>query len=698
MNCRFLCIALVALLAIVPAVAFSDDREGWEEYLISLYENSEEAAVSVEEAYEHLTELARQPLDVNTAETEELLMIPGLDLGQVNDIIEYREKYGRMRSISELAMIQSIDNRQREFLSSFLCVEDTVPASWHADLIHRLKRGDIRHTVTATASIPTYYRAGDRYGSSASGGNRYAGAYLGYPIKHSLRYNAKVGSHLALNITGANDAAEPFAAHGNGYGYDAYAFNVILNNAGMVRRLILGKFRGQFGMGLTFNNSFSLGKQASLAATNRVANVFTPHSSASDARHMQGACVTMDVGKLQLSAFASWRYIDATLNNDGTISTILTSGYHRTVAEMAKKNNASQTACGAHLRYSGTLPYSVRYSVGASFVLTHLSSRLDPTFTTSDTISASRLYRLYSPHGSTFCNGAVDYTLHRRNLTFAGECAINDCGAIATLNTLQWRATNRFTASMAQRYYSYRYYALYGKALSDGGNVQNESGLLFTIRWEVLPRVTVDAYSDVAYYPWLRYRTSQSSYSWDNSVTAAYTRGFWTLSLRYRAHSRQQDAIVAATGSRMLAWRTNHRLRLILQRKSPLCDLRTQAEACLQSSEESSKGAIISQSASFSVHRLLSVYAMAAYFNTEDYNSRLYAYERGATNTFGYTSYYGNGCHAALMLTSPLLSWLTLTLKASHTRYFDRNTIGTAERQIFSNRQTDIDLQMKIKL
>jgi len=52
MNCRFLCIALVALLAIVPAVAFSDDREGWEEYLISLYENSEEAAVSVEEAYE----------------------------------------------------------------------------------------------------------------------------------------------------------------------------------------------------------------------------------------------------------------------------------------------------------------------------------------------------------------------------------------------------------------------------------------------------------------------------------------------------------------------------------------------------------------------------------------------------------------------------------------------------------------------
>lgn len=684
----------------MPFIAKADDIAEWEEYLVTLYENSEEAAVSMEEAYEHLTELARQPLNINTVEIGELLSIPGVDVNHANDIIEYREKYGNLQNLTELALIPSIDNHLREYLSCFLCVAEPDIQPWYSRDELKKSIRNIRHTVLATANIPTYYRAGDRYASANSedNGNKYAGKYLGDPIKHSLRYSAQLSNHAALNLTGAKDAAEPFFCRGNKYGYDAYSFNITLNGIGIVRRMILGQFRGQFGMGLTLNNSFTSSKQALLASIGRISNTFTAHSTASDAKHLQGACATIDIGKLQLSAFASWRYIDATLNKDGTISTILTSNYHRTINDMMKKNNASQTTTGAHISYTNTLPHNIRYSIGGSIVFTHLSNTLNPTFSTADTVSSSRLYRLYHAHGQDFLNIAVDYSAKWRELTLAGECAINDCGAIASINSLIWRTSRRLTMSMAQRYYSYKYYSLYGSSLSSGGSIQNESGLLITAQWKALSHITIDAYSDIAYYPWLKYRISQSSYSWDNSITATYTHQLWSIALRYRCNSRQRDLTDSYSRIKILTWRTDQRLRLSAQMKNNHWSLRSQAEACALSFDNTSKGFIVSQSVCYEVKNHYTLYAMAAYFNTEDYDSRLYTYERNVTNSFGYSSYYGKGYRAALMAKYTFTHWLTATLKVSHTHYFDRDVIGTAERQIFSNHQTDIDLQLKIKL
>ena len=94
----------------------------------------------------------------------------------------------------------------------------------------------------------------------------------------------------------------------------------------------------------------------------------------------------------------------------------------------------------------------------------------------------------------------------------------------------------------------------------------------------------------------------------------------------------------------------------------------------------------------------LQLYALAAWFNTDDYDSRLYTYERGMRYSFGSTSYYGKGIHAAFMTKYVLANWCTALCKIAHTRYFDRSVIGTAERMIFSPYCTDIDLQLLFKL
>ena len=66
--------------------------------------------------------------------------------------------------------------------------------------------------------------------------------------------------------------------------------------------------------------------------------------------------------------------------------------------------------------------------------------------------------------------------------------------------------------------------------------------------------------------------------------------------------------------------------------------------------------------------------------------------------SFGYSPFYGKGLRLATMINFDISNHLIATIKIGNTRYFDRKTIGTAERTIFSNQQTDFDLQLRIKL
>lgn len=688
---------LIASFLMMPvACAYADNDTDWEAYLQELCENSDEGAAAFETAYEHLTELQAEPLDVNTAEVAQLLQIPGLDLNVINDIIEYREKYGHLKSITELALIPSIDNRLRTFLSSFLVVGEAERLPWYSREQLQKSLKHLKHTVLLSASIPTYYRAGDT-GMSSVNGNRYAGAYLGDPVKHSLRYSVKMGSHATLNVTGGKTAGEPFGTDGNGMGYDTYSFNVSANRIGHFNRIIIGHFRAQFGMGLTVNNSFTMGRQAMLSSVGRLTSAFTPHGSAGDGRHFQGIAASVDFSKrLQLSAFASCQYLDATLNADSSsVSSLLYSPQHRTRSEMAKKHNTMQTDLAAHLRYLSPLTAKVQWSIGVSLAYTAFSRTLNPTFSPADTVSASRLYRLHHPHGTRFWNVAADYSLRWRTLTLSGETALNDQGAIATVNTASWRTAQRLTLSAVQRYYAYQYYALNGSSFSSGNSVHNESGLYLAARYLPSARITIEAYTDIAYYPWLRYRVSGSSYSWDNCLSATLSHREWTLALRYRANSRQRD--VTANGAKRLAWRTDQKLRLTATYQTDRLSLRMQTEGCCLTFDNHSSGIIASLQSGYAFAPQWRAYAMGAYFHTDDYDSRLYAYERSILNNPSFTSYYGHGLRLALMLRTDLSSHIMATVKAGHTHYFDRESIGTAERTIYSNHQTDIDLQVRVK-
>ncbi|EJW94129.1 hypothetical protein EVA_17764, partial [gut metagenome] len=196
--------------------------------------------------------------------------------------------------------------------------------------------------VVGQASVPFYDRQGDRKG------------YLGPKYRHSLRYSFQYGPYVKAGLTAAQDAGESFFSGGNRWGYDHYSYYVVAQK--MTRHLktvAVGRYRVRMGLGLVVNNDVGFGKMMTLPSLFRTGCSIRGHASRSSYNYLQGAAAEVALSKhLVLSAFFSWRTIDATLTKDGKgIATLLQTGYHRTPSEMSRKDNASQTASGGHVAW-----------------------------------------------------------------------------------------------------------------------------------------------------------------------------------------------------------------------------------------------------------------------------------------------------------------------------------------------------------
>ena len=651
------------ILLLLTLTASGQTERPWDELLAETMTAEDMEAADWEDTYDMLCELEQQPLNLNTATREELEALPFLSVRQVEDIMEYLYRYGPMKSMNELRMIKTLDPTQTELLRYFTFVEDERVEPGFPRLSDILKYG--RHETMANVRVPFYQRKGDENG------------YIGYPYRHWLRYNMSYGDYVKAGFVGSQDAGEPFFADKNKAGYDFYSYYLQIRKLGRIDNAVVGKYKLSTGMGLVLNNSFGLGKLAMLQQLGRNTNTVRPHSSRSQSGFFEGAAATVSLSaQWRLTAFLSYRPLDATLNDDGTISTIVTGGYHRTPTEMEKKNNSHATDAGTHIGYrQGGL------HAGATVLYTHLDRQLCPNTKT--------LYRRYNAQGSNFVNVSADYGYLHPRFALNGETAVNRDGALATINSLSLQAADGMTVMLLQRFFSYRYTALYARTMTEGGHVQNESAIYLGATWKPRPDLQLQAYTDYAYFAWARYQVSQASHAWDNLLSATYSRGTWTLTGRYRLHLRQRDNETKTA----LTDYTEHRGRLSLTQGSARLTATTQADAV---STGDDWGYMLSETVGRQWHKLKAS-AGCGYFNTTGYASRLYVYERSPLYAFSFPAYYGEGMRLMLMVQSAPVSRLTLTAKLGLTRYFDRSTIGTGLQLIDSPMQTDLDLQLRWK-
>ena len=642
--------------------------DSWQDVIAELATSDDMESPAWDNTIDLLTELADNPIDINNATREDLERLPFLSDIQIEDIMAYLYQYGSMKSEGELAMIVSLDPLRRKLLTRFIFFGEKNEDRKFPKLSDISKYG--KHDILASIKVPFYERKGDKNG------------YLGYQYKHSIRYTFSYSDYVKIGLTGAQDAGEPFFAGRNSMGYDHYSFYLSLRKMGRIKSLVVGRYKVKMGMGLVINNNIGLGKLTSLSSLGRQSNYIGGYSSRSDANYLQGAAITVSLpANMELTAFASYREIDATLNkDDGSIATILKTGYHRTPTEMEKKNNSSQSLAGGNLSFDKN-----GFHAGVTALYTHLNRNIDP---------GEQLYRRYYAKGQDYWNISVDYGFNKGRFSFAGETATGDCNAIATINKLGFRASGSLSLMAVYRRYSYKYYSLFSESFSEGGYVQNESGIYLGAEWHPSSYLSMSAYSDYSHFPWAKYLIDFSSRAWDNLVSASYSRGNITLGLRYRLKMKEKNN----DEKNGLTDDITHKARLFVEYKTETWKLKTQADFTSDHYKENSNGWMITQSASWTPNRKLSFSASAGYFNTDDYNSRICFYEKGLLYSFNYPSLYGEGVRYSLWTRLTLSSRIWITAKLATTDYFDRDHISSGLQQIDHSSMTDLELQMRVRI
>ena len=645
--------------------ASAQQEHEWEEYLNEVLTIEDVGTAAWEELYEQLCELNQHPMDMNHASREQLEQLPFLSAQQVEDIMAYLYQYGPMKSLAELQMIRSLDYQRRRLLTFFVRIDDDEQKQGFPSLKTITQYG--RHELMATAKIPFYERRGDNE------------VYKGWPYRHWLKYQFSYDDQVKAGLVGAQDAGEPFFANKNRWGYDYYSYYVQIKHWGRLESLVLGKYRVSMGMGLIANNGFTMGKLTSLQNLGRSTTTLRAHFSRSSADYLQGAGATMTIVKgLSLTGFLSYRAMDATLNKDGSATTIVTSGYHRTETELEKKDNLRNTTFGGNIRYQ---QHGIH--AGLNIIAAHLNRELKP--------NTSLLYRQHAAQGTDFMNFSADYGYIHHRFAFNGETAMNKNGALATINSLSLQCGNGVSLMALYRFYSFRYTSLYANSFSEGGSVQNESGVYLGVNWQPSPRLKVMAYSDYAYFPWAKYQISQSSHAFDNMLQVSYLRNRWTIDARYRLKVRQRDN----EDKSALQSRTEYRGRLSLTYDGSFSS-RTQVDYTQIVFRGQDRGWMVSQSLGYH-HRWLKLSGGLGYFHTDSYDSRVYLYESGPLYSYGFSQFSGEGIRYWLMARAEISRRLILTAKFGTTDYFDRSVIGTSYQQIDGSSQSDLDLQVRWK-
>ena len=155
-------IVLLFTLFIPNELKGQNDMYEWEKYYNELNDIEDFENENQETTFDILSNLAENKINLNTATKEDLEQIIFLTQPQIEEILEYVYKYGPLRNLGELAMIETLDRPRRNLLEYFVYIDDNKEKNHFPTLDNIMKYG--KNELMATAKIPLYERKGDKNG------------------------------------------------------------------------------------------------------------------------------------------------------------------------------------------------------------------------------------------------------------------------------------------------------------------------------------------------------------------------------------------------------------------------------------------------------------------------------------------------------------------------------------------------------
>lgn len=625
---------------------------------------------------QHLEYWKKYSLNLNAATENDLQQLRLLTPLQISFFMQYRKMLGDLFSIYELQAIPGWDLMTIKKILPFV----TVMASGKSfePLNNRFRNGE--HQVLSR--ISHVLEKSD--GFTNNNGSFYEGSRPHIMMRYRYRYK----NNLQYGLVADKDAGESFFSSSQKRGFDFYSLHFFATGVGKIKALAIGDYAVNLGQGLIHWQSLAFKKSADVLNIKRQSAIFRPYASAGEYYFNRGVGITLQHKHLETSMFISLRnhsashHFDTILQQD-VITSIATSGYHRTPTEIRNKNQINQLSYGGNIRYQKN-----NFTAGINAVHYAFSKNIQ---------KRNESYNKYAIAGKNWSNYSVDYSYTYRNMHFFGEAAIDINLNKAFLNGLLISIDKRVDLALLHRHISKAYQSVNGNAFTENTLPGNENGLYASISLRLTPVIKIDLYADMFAFPWLRYLVDAPSKGKEFLVQVSFTPARnLEIYTRFKTESKQGNTSGNITVTNTLADITKHQWRIhTIYKLSKDVTLRQRVELSWYKNATVTEQGFLTY-VDFIYKSMMKKYGAGVrlqFFETGGYNSRIYAYENDVLYNFSIPPFFGKGFRYYLNFNYDILKRATFYVKIAQTNYPGQLFIGSGNDRILDQNKTEIKFQ-----
>ncbi len=654
------------------------------EFISEANENAEiDYTTSIEDYYLFL----ENPINLNQASFDIISRLNLLSDIQIQSIIDYRYQNQQFLTVYELGAIPELEADIISILLPFVYVGALKQEKMNWKQVSTSGKHDIILSYQRVIEEKKGYL---EYPDSILLVNPNK-VYQGSPDKYLTRYRYTYKNKMSYGFTAEKDPGETFFRDNNKHGFDFYSAHLMLNDIGLIKKVIVGDFHANFGQGLNIWTGFNIGRTVQTLNVKQFGTGLRPYTSANESRFFRGCGISLNFNKIEATVFGSFKKLDAsfvdsdTLGSDDIIDNFLLTGYHRTLKEIERKNSINELVFGSAASYR-----TRKMKINISGIYSHYGGALK---------ASNLLFKQFDFYGKTQFSLGLDYHYIIPKVTLFGEMASALNGKLNAINGIIWRVDSKVDLVIVHRYFDKENQNLFGNNFTR--NSQNESGLYFGSEIKLTSQLKVSIYYDQSKSNWLTYLVDGPSAERSFLGQIDYPiNKYASFYLRIRTGLRARNAIGSDNNITPQFSQQKRSVRLnYSQQINKEFSIKSRIEfSQSEFNGELSNGLLMYQDIIFSLKQQpLKLYARYALFDTDDYSSRIYAYENDLLYSFSVPGLFYKGFRTYLMAKYKIGRKADIWLRWSRTGYVNRDTISSGLEQINGNNKSEIKAQLKLR-
>lgn len=625
-------------------------------------------------------QLENRRISITQLQPEQMTLL-GLKPVQIQSFQWYTKQFGKLADKYELQALPFWDRATIEKVLPFIeFAEDQLPGlaggHWYKEGTHQLMFRTSRVLEKSRGYMP------DSLGNTK---------YEGSPQRLHLRYNFQYEKNLWMGITMEKDAGEVFGTSVSRPA-DFTSVHFLVKGAKWIKQLALGDYSINLGQGLTVWQGMAFGKGSEGAGVFRQGQILKTYRSADEFNFFRGAAIHVGKGKWESLVWVSVRKKSARLQYMGDDAVAFTSfsetGYHRTSLEIEGRKKVQETVMGTTVRWQGK-----NLRVGWNGIYQRFSLPWLPE---------PQIYNQFYFRGRQANQQSVDYSFSKKQWFLFGELCRSSNNAWALVQGLLLTVNKNIDATVVYRFAQPGFHSYYANAMTEQSAVRNEEGVYNSWQIRFNRGWKAQLFSDFFRFPWLRFRVDAPSAGHEARVLVQWERRRqWLVYGFIKTQSKMENAAGSVTNE--ITAISRQQLRMHVERiwtKEWLQSVRLE-KIWFQKGENiaSGWGAYADMKYQFP-QKGWHLTGRIQVFQTDNYSTRIYAYERDLLYSFSVPSVYDHGWryyfqwYGRLAQKSTGKLGVKWWLRWSQTIHTNKQSSGSGWDEILGNRRSEWKFQL----